>query len=86
MIRQHRRRIWMSEQPFHISVVPRVAVGRRLIRGPMVLGMQDRGLLPEGARQFECGYLALPIREGRGEVIDDPWAHRVLLSGSLVGE
>lgn len=57
-----------------------------MVRGAMVLGVQDGCLLPECARQFERGHLALPIGKGCGEVFDNPGAHHMLLGGPLVGE
>ena len=62
------------------------AVRHRLIVWTMVLGMQDGCLLPERARQLERGNLAVPIRERRREVIDDPCSYGVLLCGPLIGE
>ncbi|MDP3084032.1 MAG: hypothetical protein Q8N44_10120 [Rubrivivax sp.] len=83
---KHRGGVGMAKQPLHVGIVPRIAIGCGLVRGAMVLGVQDGCLLPEGARQFQRGHLAPPIREGCGEVIDDPGSHRVLRGGPLVGE
>jgi len=61
----------MKSECGHICVVASKSVGRRLVCRPVVLGMEDGGLLPERAMQVERDDITVPVGKGVRKHVGD---------------
>ena len=75
-----------SHQGRGVGIVPRIAIGRRFISGPVVFGVQDRGLFSKAPLDAQGDDLAPPVAEDLGERVGDPGSHGMSTDGLLIGQ
>ncbi len=76
----------MPHQSRRVRIVAREPLGRRLLRRPVVLGVEDRRLLPKGSFQFQSHDMTFPIGKRHRDDARYPRPHRMPTGWLLVCE